>query len=74
MNKNTIADKIHRNISKQTVRIMRTTLFFLLCSLMFSHAATSYSQVFDFNLRSTSIREVCREIERKSDYIFVFSQ
>lgn len=73
MNKNTIADKIHRNISKQTVRIMRTTLFFLLCSLMFSQAATSYSQVFDFNLRSTTIREVCREIERKSDYIFVFS-
>ncbi|MFA7584278.1 MAG: SusC/RagA family TonB-linked outer membrane protein, partial [Proteiniphilum sp.] len=52
---------------------MKTTLFFLLCSLMFSQAATSYSQVFNFNLRSTSIREVCREIEQNSDYIFVFS-
>ena len=73
MNKKTIADIIHRNISKQTVRIMRTTLFLLLCTFMFSQAANSYSQVFDFNLKSTSIKEVCKEIERKSDYIFVFS-
>ena len=60
MNKYIIADKTHRNTFKQTLRIMKTTLFFLLCSLMFSQAATSYSQVFNFNLRSTSIREVCR--------------
>lgn len=73
MNKNTIADKYNPNILKQTLRIMRTTLFLLLCSIMFSQAATSYSQVFSFKLRSASIEEVCKEIERNSDYIFVFS-
>ncbi|OJV38572.1 MAG: hypothetical protein BGO33_06495 [Bacteroidia bacterium 43-41] len=52
---------------------MKTTLFLLFCSIMFSQATSSYSQTFTFNIKSSSIREVCREIERNSDYIFVFS-
>lgn len=58
---------------KHTFRIMKTTLFLFLCSILFSHAADSYSQVFTFDLHSSSIRDVCREIEKNSDYIFVFS-
>ena len=73
MNKHSIGEKKGSNKFKHTVRIMRTTLFILFCSIMFSQAATSYSQVFTFNLKSTSIKEVCKEIERKSDFIFVFS-
>jgi hypothetical protein len=40
---------------------------------MFSHATTSYSQIFNFNKKSASIKEVCKEIEENSSYIFVFS-
>ena len=73
MNKHSIGEKKSSNKFKHTVRIMRTTLFILFCSIMFSQAAISYSQVFTFNLKSTSIKEVCKEIERNSDFIFVFS-
>jgi len=52
---------------------MRTTLFLLFSSILFSQAAISYSQEFTFHSNSISIKEVCREIERNSDFIFVFS-
>jgi TonB-linked outer membrane protein, SusC/RagA family/TonB-dependent outer membrane receptor, SusC/RagA subfamily, signature region len=73
MNKYSIGEKKNPNNFKCVLKIMKTTLFLLFCSIMFSQAATSYSQVFTFNLRSTSIKEVCKEIEKSSDYIFVFS-
>ena len=65
MNKKTIADIIHRNISKQTVRIMRTTLFLLLCTFMFSQAANSYSQVFDFNLNHFHQKRYAKRLNEK---------
>ncbi|HBG40984.1 MAG TPA: SusC/RagA family TonB-linked outer membrane protein [Porphyromonadaceae bacterium] len=54
---------------------MRITIIFLFCSILFSHAAESYSQVtkVSLDLGSASIKEVCKEIEKKTDYIFVFS-
>ncbi|WP_298646755.1 TonB-dependent receptor [uncultured Proteiniphilum sp.] len=54
---------------------MRITLFFLLFGIFFSQAATGYSQGAEFtlNLKSASIKEVCKEIEKNSDFIFVFS-
>src|SRR5690554_6901519 len=58
---------------KHVLKIMRTTLFFLFFSILFSSAADSYSQILNLELKSTTIKEVCREIERNSDYIFVFS-
>lgn len=73
MNKYFIGEKKNPNIFNYVPKIMRTTLFLLFCSILFSQAATSYSQVFTFNLKSTSIKEACKEIERNSDYIFVFS-
>ncbi|MFA7066596.1 MAG: TonB-dependent receptor plug domain-containing protein, partial [Dysgonamonadaceae bacterium] len=73
MNKHSIGKKKKTNNFKQVLKIMKATLFLLLCSIMFSQAATSYSQTFTLNIKSSSIREVCREIEENSDYIFVFS-
>ncbi|MDO5524298.1 MAG: TonB-dependent receptor plug domain-containing protein, partial [Bacteroidia bacterium] len=52
---------------------MRITLFFLFCGVLFMQASDSFAQEFTFNLKSASIKEVCREIERNSDFIFVFS-
>src|SRR5690554_827370 len=73
MNKYPIGDRISSNNLRRVLKVMRKTLFLLFCSVLFSQAATSYSQVFSFNLKSTSIKDACREIERNSDYIFVFS-
>lgn len=73
MNKHAIGDKKNPNKFKHSLRIMRTTLFLLFSSILFSQAAISYSQEFTFHSKSTSIKEVCREIERNSDFIFVFS-
>lgn len=58
---------------KHILKIMRTTLFFLFFSILISTAADSYSQKFNLAMKSTSIKEVCREIEQNSNYIFVFS-
>ena len=73
MNKKSFEKNNNPNNSKQALRIMKVTLFLLFCSIMFSKAATSYSQTFNLNIKSSSIREVCKEIEKNSDYIFVFS-
>jgi TonB-linked SusC/RagA family outer membrane protein len=54
---------------------MRVTLFLLFFSILFSQAATGYSQGVEFtlNLKSTSIKEICEEIERQSDFRFIFA-
>ena len=52
---------------------MRITLFFLFFCILFSSASNSYSQEFTIKSKTASIKEVCREIEKNSDYIFVFS-
>lgn len=73
MNKHSVGVKKNTNNFKQMLKIMKTTIFLLLCSIMFSQAATSYSQELNFNKKSSSIRKVCRDIEKSSNYIFVFS-
>lgn len=73
MNKHSIGEKKNTNNYKQVLKVMKITLFLLFCSIMFSQATTSYSQDFTFNIKSSSIKEVCKEIERNSDFIFVFS-
>jgi TonB-linked SusC/RagA family outer membrane protein len=52
---------------------MRISLFFLFFGILFSSAANSFSQEFIFKQKSVSIREICRQIEKESDYVFVFS-
>ncbi|MDO5664101.1 MAG: SusC/RagA family TonB-linked outer membrane protein [Bacteroidia bacterium] len=73
MNKHSIEEKALLNKFKYVLRIMKITLFLLFFGLLFTSAANSYSQEFTFNLNATSIREVCKEIEKNSDFIFVFS-
>lgn len=73
MNKHSIEEKELLNNSNHFLKIIRITLFFLFFYIFFSSASNGYSQVFTFEFESTTIKKVCREIERKSDYIFVFS-
>ena len=60
---------------KHVLKIMKITLFFLFFGILVSYAENSYSQEnkLTINLKSATIREVCREIEKKSDYKFVFA-
>ncbi len=75
MNKNPIGGIIPLNKYKHVLKIMKATLFFLFFSILFSQAANSFSQETEFtlHLKSTTIKEVCKELERKSDYRFVFA-
>lgn len=73
MNKRSIGGKDPLNNLKNCLKIMRITLFFLFFCILFSSASNSYSQGFNIKSSTISIKEVCREIEKKSDYIFVFS-
>ncbi len=73
MNKHYIEGKKSFNNLLHVLRIMRITLFFLFFGILFSSAANSFSQEFTFNLKSASIREICKQIENGSDYVFVFS-
>jgi len=63
-------DKFH-----QTMKIMRITSFFLFLNVLFIHAGTIFSQEtkLTISLQSTTIKEACKQIERQSSYIFVFS-
>ncbi|MFA7494232.1 MAG: carboxypeptidase-like regulatory domain-containing protein, partial [Proteiniphilum sp.] len=75
MNKNCIGEKKITNNPKHILRIMRITVFLLFLSIMFSHAATSRSQeaILSLKLESISIKEACREIEKETGMLFVFS-
>ena len=75
MNKYSIEEEEPLNNLKRVLKIMRITLFFLFFTILFSQAASSYSQEpeLTLNLKSVSIQEVCKEIEKNSDFIFVFS-
>ena len=73
MNKHCIEGREPLNNFKHYLKIMRITLFFLFFCILFSSASNSYSQEFMIKSKTASIKEVCREIEKKSDYIFVFS-
>jgi len=73
MNKHCIEGREPLNNLKHVLKIMRIALFFLFFCILFSSASNSYSQEFTFDLKSASIREVCKQIEKESDFIFVFS-
>ena len=75
MNKYSIGGKNLLNNYRHVLKIMKTTLFFLFFSILFSQAANSFSQETEFtlHLKSTTIKEICKELERKSDYRFIFA-
>lgn len=75
MNKHCIERRESSNNLKHALKIMKITLFFLFCSILLSQATNSFSQETEFtlHLKSTTIKETCKELERKSDYRFVFA-
>ncbi len=75
MNKYSIGRRKPVNNFKHTLKIMRITLFFLFFGILFSQAANSYSQEtsITLHLKSASIKEICEEIEKKSDFRFIFA-
>jgi TonB-linked SusC/RagA family outer membrane protein len=73
MNKHSIEERGHLNNLKHALKVMRTTLFLLFFCVLFTSASNSFSQELTLIIESTSIKDVCKEIERNSDFIFVFS-
>ena len=75
MNKYSIVQEKPVNNFKHVQKIMRITLFLLFFGILFSQAATSYSQEVELtlNLKSASIKQICEEIEKKSDFRFIFA-
>ncbi|MFA5650507.1 MAG: carboxypeptidase-like regulatory domain-containing protein, partial [Proteiniphilum sp.] len=63
------------NNFKHAFKIMRITILLLFFCILFSQAATGYSQGVELtlSLKSTSIKEVCEEIEKRSDFRFIFA-
>lgn len=75
MNKHSIGGKNNTNNYKHILRVMRITVFMFFFSIMFSHAATSHSQeiALSLHLKSTTIKEACKEIEKQTGLVFVFA-
>ena len=73
MNKSSIEETGYLNNLKHVLKIMRITLFLLFFCILFSSASNSYSQKITIKSGTTSIKRVCEEIEKNSEYIFVFS-
>ena len=57
------------------LKIMKIAFVLFFFSIMYVHAADSYSQktTFTLHLKSTSIKAVCEELEKKSDFRFLFA-
>lgn len=75
MDKFTIEGGKPVNFFKHALKIMRITLFLLFFGILFAQAATGYSQRVELtlDLKSASIKEICEEIEDKSEYRFIFA-
>lgn len=75
MNKNPVGEKTSFNKSKRILEIMRTTTVLLFFCISTTYAIDSFSQekTFTFHIKSASIKDICKEIEKKSDFIFIFS-
>mgnify|MGYP000998714523 FL=1 len=75
MNKNAIRGAISLDNYYRILKIMKITALFLFLGIFFTYAEDGYSQgtKLTLNLRSATIREVCKQIEKQSNFIFVFS-
>jgi TonB-linked SusC/RagA family outer membrane protein len=67
------------NISRyfrQTMRIMRLSLFFMVVSTAIAWSATTYSQStkLSVNLRDATVREVIEAIEEQSEFLFLYQE
>lgn len=75
MNKYPIEGEKPVNKSKHVLKIIRITLFLLLFGILLSQAAGSYYKGTELKLqfKSTSIKEICEEIEKKSNFRFIYA-
>lgn len=75
MNKYSIEGEKPVNNLTRIMKVMRITLLFLFTGILFCQAKSGYSQGAELSLelRTASIKEVCEEIEKKSDYRFIFA-
>lgn len=75
MNNQSIESIISFNIITHVRKIMRIALFFLFFFAFASQATNSLGQEakISINLKSSTLKNICREIEKKTDYVFVFS-
>jgi hypothetical protein len=67
------------NISRyfrQTMRIMRLSLFFMVVSTAIAWSATTYSQStkLSVNLRDATVKEVIEAIEEQSEFLFLYQE
>lgn len=75
MNKYPIGERQPLNNQKHVLKIMKTTLLFLFFGVLACLAENTYSQESNFTLgsKSTTIKGICKELEKKSDYRFIFA-
>ena len=75
MNKQSIGKEKNSNYIQRILKIMRITVFLFFFCIVFSHATTSHSQEakLSLHLKSTTIKEVCKEIEKQTGLVFVFA-
>ena len=67
------------NISRyfrQTMRVMRLSLFFMVVSTAIAFSATTYSQStkLTVNLKDATVREVIEAIEEQSEFLFLYQE
>jgi len=61
---------------QKVLRIMRLTVFLLLLSVISVFADKSYSQnkVLNLNMKNSTVKEVLRNIEKQSEFVFMYSE
>ncbi|MFY9118343.1 MAG: STN domain-containing protein, partial [Dysgonamonadaceae bacterium] len=61
---------------RQTMRIMRLSLFFMVVSTAIAWSASIYSQStkLSVNLRDATVREVIKAIEEQSEFLFLYQE
>ncbi len=61
---------------RQTMRIMRLSLFFMVVSTAIAWSATTYSQStkLSVNLRDATVKEVIEAIEEQSEFLFLYQE
>ena len=61
---------------RQTMRIMRLSLFFMVVSTAIAFSATTYSQStkLSVNLRDATVKEVIEAIEEQSEFLFLYQE
>jgi hypothetical protein len=61
---------------RQTMRIMRLSVFFMMVSTAIAWSATTYSQStkLSVNLKDATVRDVIEAIEEQSEFLFLFQE